>query len=66
MIKRITPLKRVGEAKDIAYLVDFLCSKKASFITGQSIYIDGGLSIVGQESLARKLMDLKHPNELRE
>ena len=45
----------MGDAKDVAYLVEFLSSDKASFITGQSIMVDGGLSIVGQESIARKL-----------
>jgi len=54
MIERITPLHRMGNAKDIANTVEFLCSEKSSFITGQSIFIDGGLSIVGQESIARE------------
>ena len=44
-----TPLKRPGHAplpgspEDIAELVAFLCSKRASFITGCDIRIDGGL-----------------------
>ena len=42
--------------KDIANLVEFLCSDKASYITGQSIYLDGGLSLIGQETVARKLI----------
>ena len=54
MIEQITPLRRMGTAKDIANAVAFLCSDKSSFITGQSIYVDGGLSLVGQESIARK------------
>ena len=61
LIKDITPLKRVGDARDVAYLVEFLCSDKASFITGQSIFVDGGLSVVGQESIARGLKGLSHP-----
>ena len=52
----------MGNAKDVAYLVEFLCSDKASFITGQCILVDGGLSVVSHESLARKLMNLQHPN----
>jgi len=36
-------LKRFGEAKDVAYLVNFLASDKASYITGQTINIDGGI-----------------------
>ena len=37
-----TPLKRVGTAKEIGDVVAFLCSKKASYVTGETIYIDGG------------------------
>ena len=60
LIKEITPLKKMGEAIDIAHLVEFLCSDKASFITGESICVDGGLSVVGQESIARRLKGLSH------
>ncbi|PKP26495.1 MAG: oxidoreductase [Bacteroidetes bacterium HGW-Bacteroidetes-2] len=38
------PLKRIGETKDIANMVSFLISKKASWITGQVYGVDGGLS----------------------
>lgn len=38
------PLKRVGEAGDIAQLASFLLSPKSSWITGQIIHSDGGLS----------------------
>lgn len=37
-----TPLKRLGEPEDVAYAVSFLASKKADFITGQVIIVDGG------------------------
>ena len=37
-----TPLGRVGSAREIGDIVAFLCSKKASYITGESIYADGG------------------------
>ena len=37
------PLKRFGEASDVAELALFLASKEASYITGQTISIDGGL-----------------------
>ena len=62
MINEITPLGRMGSAEDIAKLVEFLCSPSSKFITGQSIHIDGGLSVRGQESIARQLSELKHPN----
>lgn len=38
------PLKRVGEAKDIANLACFLLKEESSWVTGQSIGIDGGIS----------------------
>jgi NAD(P)-dependent dehydrogenase (short-subunit alcohol dehydrogenase family) len=49
------PLRRLGEAKDSANLLDFLCSDKAAFINGQCIFVDGGVSVVWQEELARHL-----------
>ena len=54
--KKIIPLQRLGNTKDIVNLIDFLCSDKSSYITGQSIYLDGGLSLMGQETVARKLI----------
>lgn len=40
------PLKRIGDAKEIAEAVAFLLSDSASFITGQVIKIDGGISSI--------------------
>jgi glucose 1-dehydrogenase len=37
-----TPLKRIGEAREIGDTVAFLASEKASYITGETIYVDGG------------------------
>lgn len=39
-----TPLGRLGEPEDVAGVVAFLASNTASFITGQTIYVDGGLT----------------------
>jgi NAD(P)-dependent dehydrogenase (short-subunit alcohol dehydrogenase family) len=38
------PLKRNGTTEDIANMVEFLLSTKASWITGQIIHVDGGIS----------------------
>ncbi|MBE0692564.1 MAG: SDR family oxidoreductase, partial [Aquamicrobium sp.] len=37
-----TPLGRVGEPSEIAAIAAFLASEEASYITGQTIYADGG------------------------
>ncbi len=38
------PLKKIGDANDIAGLADFLLSEEASWITGQVMHADGGMS----------------------
>jgi NAD(P)-dependent dehydrogenase (short-subunit alcohol dehydrogenase family) len=38
------PVGRVGRPEDIADMVLYLCSDKASFITGQNVIIDGGMT----------------------
>ena len=42
-----TPLRRIGEPDDIGGVAAFLASKAASFITGQTIIADGGVTIAG-------------------
>ena len=37
-----TPLKRLGSPREIGDVVAFLASDKASYITGETIYVDGG------------------------
>ena len=38
------PLKRIGTTADIANMAEFLLSEKASWITGQVMHVDGGMS----------------------
>lgn len=39
----LAPLGRVGSEQDIAYMARYLVSPRASFITGQTMFVDGGL-----------------------
>lgn len=41
------PLNRYGSEREIAEVIVFLCSDKASFVTGQSIAVDGGFESTG-------------------
>ncbi len=43
--KRRVPLQRFGEASEVAEAVAFLASPRASYISGQTIAVDGGLHI---------------------
>lgn len=42
LLKRI-PMKRLGQAEDIAHAVAFLASQYANYITGQTIHVNGGM-----------------------
>ncbi len=42
-LKKMIPVNRFGEAEEVADLVSFLASKKASYITGEVININGGI-----------------------
>jgi NAD(P)-dependent dehydrogenase (short-subunit alcohol dehydrogenase family) len=45
--QRTTPMGRIGDPEDIADVVLFLCSDLARFITGQTIVVDGGMTLHG-------------------
>ena len=42
-----TPLGRVGQPEEVARTIAFLCMPAASYITGQTLAIDGGFSVFG-------------------
>lgn len=41
--RKAVPLGRIGGAEEVAGMVEFLLSKKANYVTGQSLHVDGGL-----------------------
>ena len=40
------PMKKLGNSFDIAKAVGFLCSENASYITGQTLHVNGGLALI--------------------
>jgi 3-oxoacyl-[acyl-carrier protein] reductase len=44
-IKKVIPMKRVGQPEEIARVVAFQAGPAAAYITGQLITVDGGLSL---------------------
>lgn len=45
VLKTRISLRRLGKAEEVADLVSFLCSVRSSYITGQTVAVDGGLTI---------------------
>ncbi|XP_059429604.1 tropinone reductase homolog At5g06060-like [Corylus avellana] len=46
-----TPIGRPGESEEVSSLVAYLCLPAASYITGQIIYVDGGMTVYGLNAL---------------
>ena len=44
-VKSRTPMRRWGDPKELAGIAVFLCSDAASYITGQTVFVDGGMSV---------------------
>jgi NAD(P)-dependent dehydrogenase (short-subunit alcohol dehydrogenase family) len=51
----LTPLGRMGRAEETANVIRFLLGPDASFITGQVITVDGGMSLQDADTVARAL-----------
>lgn len=46
-IEESIPAKRLGTIEEVAYITLFLCSPMARFITGETVYVDGGQRLWG-------------------
>lgn len=51
-------LRRIGDPEEVADAVVFLCSDRASFITGADLAVDGGYSALGPEQMGQPLTEL--------
>ena len=62
---RLTPAARVGEPEDVADVVTFLCSDLARFVTGQTIVVDGGMTLhgAGVDGLFARFFRGGHPHQ---
>ncbi len=44
-LMRLIPYKRIGEPEDVARLAVWLCSDEADYVTGASLFVDGGMTL---------------------
>ena len=45
MVESHIPMRRAGDAEEMAAVTAFLCSDEAAYITGQTLFVDGGLTL---------------------
>ena len=43
--RRIEPQQRMGRPEDVANAVSFFCEPRASFVTGQTLFVCGGVTV---------------------
>ncbi len=59
--QQLIPLQRLARPEDVCDAIDFLCSPRASYITGQTVVVDGGLSLAMPHAAVRMQVDHSHP-----
>lgn len=55
--EKLIPLGYACKQSEIASVINFLCSEDSQYVTGQTIMIDGGLSLVSQLSCAKMIIE---------
>jgi NAD(P)-dependent dehydrogenase (short-subunit alcohol dehydrogenase family) len=63
--RHMTPADRVGEPEDVADVMVFLCSDLARFVTGQTLVVDGGMTLhgAGVDGLFDRFFRGGHPHQ---
>lgn len=59
LYKQIIPLGRMGTSHEVASVADFLCSEAASYVTGQNLVVDGGITLPVLEGPVRAVLNME-------
>ena len=59
IVDRVVPLQRAADPKEIFELIAYLCSTSSSYLTGQAIILDGGMSSLDQFQSAKNVIEYK-------
>jgi glucose 1-dehydrogenase len=61
-VLKLIPMGKIGSANDVANVIEFLASNKASYVTGASYFVDGGMTLYPSFGPNVKHNTLNHSN----